>query len=260
MKKYHPYHLVEARPWPIIGGCRALFLTSGSVIYFHYSQNFILLIGFFITILIMIAWWRDIIRESSFQGLHTIKVQTGLKQGMILFITSEILFFFSFFWAFFHRRLAPAIEIGSKWPPEGIEALDPTAIPLLNTLTLLSSGITITWTHHSLITNKKRNSKKALTWTIALGIFFTYLQIIEYLNSSFTISDSIYGSTFFVATGFHGAHVIIGTTYLIICRIRLNFNHFTTNHHIGFETRAWYWHFVDVVWLFLYTCIYWWGS
>nr|ABQ11848.1 cytochrome c oxidase subunit 3 [Sympagella nux] len=260
MKKFHPYHLVEASPWPIIGGCGALFLTSGSVLYFHYTHTTILLIGSLIIIIIMITWWRDVIRESSFQGLHTIKVQTGIKEGMILFISSEVLFFFSFFWAFFHSSLSPAIEIGTHWPPSGIEVLDPIAIPLLNTITLLSSGITITWTHHSLITSKKNNATISLTWTIILGIFFTLLQILEYLNSSFTISDSIYGSTFFVATGFHGAHVIIGTTFLIICRIRLNYNHFTTQHHIGFETSAWYWHFVDVVWLFLYTCIYWWGS
>ena len=259
MKKYHPFHLVEPRPWPIIGGCGALFLTTGRILYFHFTHTTILLTGFTIMIIIMITWWRDVIRESSFQGLHTNKVQTGLKQGMILFISSEVLFFFSFFWAFFHRRLAPTTEIGTNWPPEGIEPLDPIAIPLLNTLVLLSSGITVTWTHHSLITGKKNNATKRLAWTILLGIFFTCLQVLEYCNSSFTISDSIYGSTFFVATGFHGAHVLIGTTFLLICWTRLNYNHFTKSHHIGFETRAWYWHFVDVVWLFLYTCIYWWG-
>ena len=173
MKKYHPYHLVEARPWPIIGGCGALFLTCGSILYFHYSHNTIIITGFIVTRIIMITWWRDVIRESSFQGLHTMKVQLGLKQGMILFISSEVLFFFSFFWAFFHRRLAPTIEIGANWPPEGIETLNPTAIPLLNTLTLLSSGITVTWTHHSLITNKKDNASKRLTWTIILGLLHT---------------------------------------------------------------------------------------
>ena len=257
MKKYHSYHLVEARPWPIIGSCATLFLTRGRILFFHYTQITLISLGTIIILIIMTTWWRDIIRESSFQGYHTHKVQTRLKQGMILFITSEILFFFSFFWAFFHRRLVPTTEIGTYWPPEGINSLNPIAIPLLNTLTLLRSGITITWTHHSIITGKKKNSLTRLTWTIILGIFFTFLQILEYHNSSFTISDSIYGSTFFIATGFHGLHVLIGTTFLSISWLRLKNNHFTKTHHIGFETRAWYWHFVDVVWLFLYTCIYW---
>ena len=205
MKKYHPYHLVEARPWPIIGGCGALFLTCGSILYFHYSHNTIIITGFIVTRIIMITWWRDVIRESSFQGLHTMKVQLGLKQGMILFISSEVLFFFSFFWAFFHRRLAPTIEIGANWPPEGIETLNPTAIPLLNTLTLLSSGITVTWTHHSLITNKKDNASKRLTWTIILGLFFTYLQALEYYNSSFTVIPELSNVSVFsrgMAVGF----------------------------------------------------------
>nr|ABQ11834.1 cytochrome c oxidase subunit 3 [Iphiteon panicea] len=260
MKKYHPYHLVEPSPWPIIGSYAALFLTIGSILYFHYTHTTILISGFIITTLIMIVWWRDTIRESSFQGLHTTKVQTGLKQGMILFISSEVLFFFSFFWAFFHSSLAPTTEIGASWPPEGISPLNPIAIPLLNTIVLLSSGITVTWTHHSLITSQKNEALISLTWTILLGIFFTSLQALEYHDSSFTITDSIYGSTFFVATGFHGLHVLIGTTFLSICWLRINKNHFTNTHHIGFETSAWYWHFVDVVWLFLYTCIYWWGS
>ena len=259
MKKYHPYHLVEPRPWPIIGGCATLFLTRGRILFFHYTHTTLISIGTIIIIIIMIIWWRDVIREASFQGIHTHKVQTGLKQGMILFISSEVLFFFSFFWAFFHRRLAPTLEIGANWPPEGINPLNPIAIPLLNTLTLLRSGITITWTHHSIITGTKKNALSSLAWTIILGVFFTFLQGLEYYNSSFTISDSIYGSTFFVATGFHGLHVLIGTTFLSICWLRLKRNHFTQKHHIGFETRAWYWHFVDIVWLFLYTCIYWWG-
>ena len=259
INKYHPYHLTEQRPWPIIGRRGILFITTGSILYFHFSYRYILITGFILTIRIRIIWWRDIIREASFQGLHTTKVQIRLKYGMILFIISEILFFFSFFWAFFHSRLVPTTEIGSIWPPEGINPLNPLAIPLLNTLTLLSSGITITWAHHSIITRKKSQRLQGLTYTIILGIFFTLLQAFEYQDSPFTIADSIYGSTFFVATGFHGLHVLIGTTFLIVCLTRLTLNHFTNTHHIGFETRSWYWHFVDIVWLFLYTCIYWWG-
>nr|AJF93990.1 cytochrome c oxidase subunit 3 [Tabachnickia sp. DVL-2014] len=260
MKIKHPYHIIEPSPWPILGSISALFLTGGSIIYFHFKQTPLLLIGAITTILTMTLWWRDIIRESSYQGLHTYKVQTGLKLGIILFILSEILFFFSFFWAFFHSSLVPTIEIGSTWPPEGIIVINPLSIPLLNTIILLSSGATVTWTHHSIITGKKKESKNSLKWTIILGILFTSLQGFEYYNTTYTISDSIYGATFFVATGFHGLHVLIGSTFLLICWFRIKHNHFTKNHHLGFEASTWYWHFVDIVWLLLFICIYWWGS
>nr|AIE43807.1 cytochrome oxidase subunit 3 [Lophophysema eversa] len=259
MKIRHPYHIVEPRPWPILGSLRALLLTRGSIIYFHFRQTTILITGIITIIFTTILWWRDIIRESSFQGLHTKKVQTGLKIGIILFILSEILFFFSFFWAFFHRRLVPTIEIGRTWPPEGITIINPSSIPLLNTIILLSSGATITWAHHAIIAGKKIERKNRLKWTIILGILFTRLQRFEYFDTTFTISDRIYGRTFFVATGFHGLHVLIGRTLLITCWFRITLNHFTQTHHVGFEGGTWYWHFVDIVWLFLFLCIYWWG-
>nr|YP_010890049.1 cytochrome c oxidase subunit III [Bargmannia lata]WJJ70061.1 cytochrome c oxidase subunit 3 [Bargmannia lata] len=255
--KYHPYHLVNPSPWPYIIGCGVLLLTSGLVIFFSYSKIFIFFIGFFIIIFTMILWFKDIIRESTYQGLHTKSVLSGLKIGFILFIISEILLFFSFFWAFFHSSLSPSIEIGLLWPPLNIEALNPFSIPLLNTAILLSSGATVTWTHHCLLKGEKKNVLKALSLTISLGILFTLFQVFEYYEASFSISDSVYGAVFFIATGFHGFHVLIGTLFLGICLIRINFSHFTISHHFGFEAASWYWHFVDVVWLFLFICIYW---
>ena len=260
MTHQHPYHLVDQRPWPLTGAIRALMMTSGLILWFHIGKSFIFLTGLILLILTIIKWWRDIIRESTFLGLHTLPVRKGLRYGMILFITSEICFFFAFFWAFFHSSLAPTIELGISWPPSGINPIKPFLIPLLNTAVLLSSGITVTWTHHRILSNNRKEAIQRLLLTILLGAYFTSLQAWEYLDSSFTIADRIYGATFFVATGFHGFHVLIGTTFLAICFFRLFFSHFSKHHHFGFEAAAWYWHFVDVVWLFLYICIYWWGS
>nr|AMW67974.1 cytochrome c oxidase subunit III [Balmes birmanus] len=256
----HPYHLVDYSPWPLTGALGALFTTTGMIKWFHQYDNSLLILGNFIMILTMIQWWRDVTREGTFQGLHTMEVTTGLRWGMILFIISEIFFFISFFWAFFHSSLSPTIELGINWPPKGIIPFNPLEIPLLNTMILLSSGVTITWAHHSLMNNNYTQTTQGLLFTVLLGFYFTMLQAYEYIEASFTIADSIYGSTFFMATGFHGLHVIIGSTFLLICLIRhINF-HFSANHHFGFEAAAWYWHFVDVVWLFLYISIYWWGS
>lgn len=205
-------------------------------------------------------WWRDIIREGSFENRHTREVLKGLKLGIILFITSEIFFFLRFFWAFFHSSLSPDIFIGQIWPCQGIKTFNPIAIPLINTLILLRSGISLTASHHSIILGIKKKSILYLSLTVFLGIYFSILQYIEYKEASFSISDSVYGSCFFIATGFHGLHVLIGTIFLIVCLIRLIKKHFSSNHHFGFEAAAWYWHFVDVVWLFLYICIYWFGK
>nr|YP_009003541.1 cytochrome c oxidase subunit III [Indotyphlus maharashtraensis]AGZ19026.1 cytochrome c oxidase subunit III [Indotyphlus maharashtraensis] len=256
----HAYHMVDPSPWPLTGAIAALLMTSGLAMWFHYGMTTILLLGFMVLILTMLQWWRDIIRESTFQGHHTITVQQGLRYGMILFITSEVFFFLGFFWAFYRASLAPTIELGECWPPTGILPLDPFEVPLLNTAVLLASGVTVTWAHHSIMTSNRKEAIHALTLTIMLGLYFTALQAMEYFEAPFTISDGIYGSTFFVATGFHGLHVIIGSTFLIVCLIRQIMYHFTQKHHFGFEAAAWYWHFVDVVWLFLYVSIYWWGS
>nr|YP_009706292.1 cytochrome c oxidase subunit III [Cyclommatus strigiceps vitalisi]ASF90505.1 cytochrome c oxidase subunit III [Cyclommatus strigiceps vitalisi] len=260
MHKNHPYHLVDASPWPILGAFSAMITMIGMIKWFHFYNSSLLLIGFITTSLVMYQWWRDITREGTFQGLHTYSVTMGLRWGMILFITSEILFFVSFFWAFFHSSLSPSIELGMNWPPKGISPFNPIQIPLLNTLILLTSGLTVTWAHHSLIENNSTQTSQSLILTVILGVYFTALQAYEYIEAPFCIADAIYGSTFFMATGFHGLHVIIGTTFLAVCLYRHLNNHFSSIHHFGFEAAAWYWHFVDVVWLFLYISIYWWGS
>nr|QOL00730.1 cytochrome c oxidase subunit III [Ruspolia lineosa] len=256
----HPYHLVNPSPWPLTGALGALTLTSGLVKWFHHYNPSLLILGTLIMVLTTIQWWRDITREGTYQGLHTLPVNYGLRWGMILFIVSEIFFFISFFWAFFHSSLSPAIELGTMWPPSGIHPFNPLQIPLLNTSILLASGVTVTWAHHSLMESNYSQATQGLFFTIILGIYFTILQAYEYIEAPFTIADSAYGSTFFMATGFHGLHVIIGTTFLAVCFYRHLLAHFSPNHHFGFEAAAWYWHFVDVVWLFLYITIYWWGS
>nr|YP_010975288.1 cytochrome c oxidase subunit III [Aneogmena fischeri]WNX92422.1 cytochrome c oxidase subunit III [Aneogmena fischeri] len=256
----HPFHLVDYSPWPLTASIGAMVMVSGLVKWFHQYDYSLLLLGNFITIITIFQWWRDVSRESTYQGLHTNMVVTGLRWGMILFILSEVLFFVSFFWAFFHSSLSPTIELGMMWPPIGIIPFNPFQIPLLNTIILLTSGITVTWAHHSLMKSNYSQTTQGLFFTVILGIYFTILQAYEYIEASFTIADSVYGSTFFVATGFHGIHVLIGTTFLFICLMRHLNSHFSKNHHFGFEAAAWYWHFVDIVWLFLYISIYWWGN
>ena len=255
-----PFHLVELRPWPLTSAIGALTLTIGLAAWFHGHGIWCFLLAITLIIISIIQWWRDVIREATFIGHHTSYVAKGLRVGIILFITSEVLFFFAFFWAFFHRRLSPTPEIGSCWPPIGINPLNPFSVPLLNTAVLLASGVTVTWAHHSLIENSRNGAIQALSLTVLLGAYFTVLQAGEYAVAPFSIADRIYGSTFFVATGFHGIHVLIGSTFLIVCLIRTIAHHISVGHHVGFETAAWYWHFVDVVWICLYICIYWWGS
>nr|YP_010926047.1 cytochrome c oxidase subunit III [Litostrophus scaber]WKF19547.1 cytochrome c oxidase subunit III [Litostrophus scaber] len=255
----HPYHLVEKSPWPLTASLGALSITLGSTYWFHNHIHYLSLLGLTILLMTMVQWWRDITREATYQGLHTPNVVSGLKWGMILFIISEIFFFVAFFWAFYHSSLSPTLELGSSWPPTSIIPFNPFQIPLLNTAILLASGVTVTWAHHSMIEANFSKSKNALLLTVFLGIYFTLLQAFEYNQAPFSISDSVYGSSFFMATGFHGFHVLIGTSFLTICLSRHFSNHYSNHHHFGFEAAIWYWHFVDVVWLFLYVSIYWWG-
>nr|QJD22448.1 cytochrome c oxidase subunit III [Haustorioides koreanus] len=255
----HPYHLVEKSPWPLIASLSAMLLTSGLVKWFHEFTPDLFLLGLGSVLISATQWWRDVAREGSFQGLHTLKVTSGLRWGMVLFIVSEVLFFFSFFWAFFHSSLNSTMEIGGVWPPTAIQSFNPFHIPLLNTAILLASGVTVTWAHHATTENNHTQSVQGLFLTILLGVYFTLLQGVEYAEASFSIADSVYGSTFFVATGFHGLHVIIGSTFLFVCFLRAISGHFSSSHHMGLEAAIWYWHFVDVVWLFLYVSIYWWG-
>jgi len=258
----HSFHLVDPSLWPIVSAFSALMLTFGGVLYFHSYSNgsFLWRFGFLMLLFSMYGWWRDVIREGTYEGQHTKSVQTGLKLGVIFFIVSEIMFFFAFFWAFFHVSLNPSVAIGSVWPPVDFPILDPWQLPLANTFILVSSGIMLTSTHYAILAGNKTEACKSLLIVLFMAILFTLNQGYEYITAPFFISSGIYGSVFYLATGFHGFHVIIGTCFLTVCLFRIYFNHFTVEHHIGFEAAAWYWHFVDVVWIFLYITIYWWGS
>ena len=258
----HSWHLVDPSPWPLVASLGGFSMTSGGVLYMHnyIGGGNLLLTGVFMILYVMYTWWRDIVREATFEEQHTFSVQRGMRLGMILFIVSEIMFFFAFFWAFFHSSLSPAFNIGGTWPPVAIAVIPTFGIPLTNTFLLLSSGATVTWAHHAIIVRAKKQALFSLILTLVLASLFTTLQVVEYLDSPFTISDSVFGSCFFMTTGFHGAHVFIGTIFIFVSFIRIIFNHFTSTHHFGFEAAAWYWHFVDVVWLFLFVVVYWWGG
>ncbi len=257
----HPFHVVELSPWPILAATSTLVIFSGAVCYMHHFTGAkILFLGLLLLISVLFCWWRDVIQEGTFEGAHTEKVQLGLRYGMILFIISEIAFFAAFFWAFFHSSITPAVQIGNVWPPLNIESFDPWQLPFVNTLILLCSGVTVTWSHHALLHDEQRDAIVGLALTIILGSVFTFLQYHEYSQATFSLASAIYGSTFYMSTGFHGIHVIIGTLFLLVCLVRLLKGHFSVEHHVGFEAAIWYWHFVDVVWLFLFSFLYWWGN
>lgn len=256
----HPYHLVDESPWPLLSAMGAFFLTSGLVKWFHTNSPSLTLTGIVVILLVMFQWWRDISIEGASQGLHSPMVELGLRWGIALFIVSEVFFFLSFFWAFFHRSLAPAIEIGSSWPPARVHPFNAFQVPLLNTIILLSSGVSATWAHHALMSGNHSSTLHGLVLTVTLGVYFSSLQALEYYEASFRIADRVYGARFYLATGFHGLHVLVGTLFLSVCTIRLTLCQFSPSHHFGFEAAAWYWHFVDVVWLFLFVALYWWGG
>jgi cytochrome c oxidase subunit 3 len=269
--RQHDYHLVDPSPWPIVGAVSAFLLAVGLITWLHNlfaAAPLVFAAGVVGTIYTMVSWWRDVVREAEFQGHHTRVVQLSHRYGMILFIASEVMFFVAWFWAYFNTALFPddvhqvarAALVGGTWPPKGIETFDPWHLPLLNTLILLTSGTTVTWAHHALLENDREGLKWGLILTILLGLTFTAVQAYEYMHAHFAFSGHIYGATFFMATGFHGAHVIIGSIFLIVCLARAMAGHFSPTHHLGFEFAAWYWHFVDVVWLFLFACIYVWGG
>jgi cytochrome c oxidase subunit III len=258
-----PYHLVDPSPWPIVGAIGGLCIVLGIVFYAHFGSWVMLGIGIAVVLATMLLWWRDVIAESRTPGLHTPVVRLGLRYGMLLFITSEVMFFVAFFWAYFNFALFPEHVAGAKiveWPPSGIITVAPFSIPFLNTMILLLSGTTVTWAHHCLIENDRRGMLTGLGLTIFLGLWFTSLQAYEFANAPWAFGKTIYPSVFFMATGFHGFHVIVGTCFLTVCWFRAWAGQFTPERHFGFEAAAWYWHFVDVVWLFLFTCIYWYGA
>ncbi len=258
----HPYHIVDPSPWPILTSFSAFFIVLGLVLHRHsYVIGFDLFaLGLISTLRNVGFWWRDVIREGTFEGQHTSYVQNGLRLGRILFIVSEIRLFFAFFWAYFHASLNPTPALGAVWPPKGIEARNPWLIPLLNTALLLTSGAALTWSHSALIGGYRLEAITGLLLTLVLAVLFTGFQAYEYVNAPFTISDGVYGSTFYRLTGLHGFHVIVGTIFLAVALYRRVRHHFTVSVHVGYESAAWYWHFVDVVWIFLFLAVYVWGD
>ncbi len=271
--KKHDYHLVDPSPWPFIGSVSALVLAVGFIAFIRDMPIAGLQIGGLVfglgvigVLYTMAAWWIDVVKEAQ-AGDHTRVVQLHHRYGMIMFIASEVMFFVAWFWAYFDVALFPGEAIqferaaltGGVWPPEGIQTFNPWHLPLFGTLILLTSGTTVTWAHHAMLENDRQSVKWGLWLTVLLGFAFTCVQAYEYITAYFGFSGHIYGATFFMATGFHGAHVIIGTIFLAVCLWRVYLGHFTPKQHLGFEFAAWYWHFVDVVWIFLFASIYVWG-
>ena len=261
----HPFHLVEFSPWPLFLSFNIINLLLSAVGYMH-NTNFSLLsltLSFIVLFFCIILWFNDVTIEGTYIGYHTKKVVSGLNIGFNLFVVSEIIFFFSLFWAYLHSSLSPDIILGAIWPPVGINAMDPIQLPLLNTILLLSSGFTITFAHHAIIsndTNSRYYTILGFILTILLGVLFILCQFSEYYIADFSFSDSVLGSAFYIATGFHGLHIIIGALMLAIILYRLLNYHFTQNHHAGLNIAILYWHFVDVVWLFVFGLIYVWAS
>jgi cytochrome c oxidase subunit 3 len=265
--KNHDYHLVSPSPWPIVGSIATFILAIGGIMWMKHVTPWVFFIGLVGVLYTMYAWWSDVIKESH-EGDHTPVVQMHMRYGMMLFIASEVMFFVAWFWAYFDgffrhddlEQFGRVAATGGVWPPTGVELFDPFHLPLFNTLLLLTSGTTVTWAHHALLHGDRKGLKWGLVLTILLGAIFSCVQAIEYSEAGFAFSGNMYGATFFMATGFHGFHVFVGTIFLLVCLIRAMRGDLTEKHHLGFEFAAWYWHFVDVVWLFLFASIYVWGS
>jgi cytochrome c oxidase subunit 3 len=246
-----------------LGAFGAFLTVFGIILSAHFGNYVVLVLGLGTVLATMWFWWRDVLREGAVPGAHSAIVRLGLRYGMTLFISSEVMFFVGFFWAYFNFLIFPELQGNGQtiWPPSNIRTFDPFHLPLLNTMILLLSGTTVTWAHHALLEGDRKNLIRGLGITVLLGITFTFCQAIEYAHAPFKFSGGgVYSSTFFLATGFHGFHVIVGTIFLAVCYFRARRGELTPDRHFGFEAAAWYWHFVDVVWLFLFACIYWYGA
>jgi cytochrome c oxidase subunit 3 len=258
-----PYYLPDPSPWPIVGALGAFLIVFGIILAAHNGKYLVLSLGVLTVLTTMFFWWRDLLREGEATGGHSAIVRLGQRYGMTLFIGSEVMFFVGFFWAYFNFLIYPDTQGDGQtmWPPSNVHTFDPFHYPLLNTMILLLSGTTVTWAHHALLEGDRKNLIRGLGITILLGMSFTFFQAVEYSHAPFKFNGGgVYSSTFFLATGFHGFHVIVGTIFLTVCWFRARAGQFTPQRHFGFEAAAWYWHFVDVVWLFLFTCIYWYGA
>jgi len=262
-----PYHIVRPSIWPLASYFAAGLLALGAIFYMHvveFAGMHLgwkgLVLGLFAVLACMYFWWRDVVFEAVMEKAHSVVAKIGFRYGMMLFIASELMFFVAFFWAFFNASLFP---VGGIWPPEGIKMVDPLQLPLMMTMILLLSGCTVTWAHAAIMQGENEDFKLALLLTVILGFVFLGFQIYEYahlVEHYFGFTDGIFASTFYMATGFHGFHVFVGAVFLAVCWFRARLDHFTKESHFGFESAAWYWHFVDVVWLFLFVAVYFWGS
>jgi len=263
--KNHDFHILNPSLWPLMGAVSAFVMLSGMVGYMHdtWTGPWVALIGLLMVLFTMFVWWKDVVHEGE-TGDHTPVVMIGIRYGVIMFIMSEVMFFLAWFWNFFKHALYPMTEgtplVDGVWPPEGIHTFDPWHLPLINTLILLCSGAAATWAHHAIQHDDRKGLVNGLVLAILLGALFTMFQAYEYSHGEFGFAGNIYGATFFMATGFHGFHVIIGTIFLAVCLVRALKGQMTAEHHLGFEAAAWYWHFVDVVWLFLFFAVYVWGG
>lgn len=260
-KKYYlnGWHSVSPSPWPLLMSISVFSTAVGFVLWVSKNFPYFMFIGLISIVLIFTLWCKDVIIEATYQGAHTLRVIYTLKMGFYFFVLSEAMFFTSFFWAYFHSMLSPSPEIGVSWPPKGIDAISPLGIPLLNTIILVWSGIFASASHHFCKGKNKEHALMSLNLSFLLGILFTIVQYYEFKWCTFTIADSVFGSTFFILTGFHGFHVLIGTIFLIVNYYRLKYNHFTPNRHLGLECAIVYWHFVDIIWILVYIVVYIWS-
>jgi cytochrome c oxidase subunit 3 len=262
VQQFHPHHLTLNSPWPILTANSVLAMLTGAVLWFNGIENGTTLfaLGTLTTTAAWVLWFKDVTTEGTLLGHHTRVVQSGLSMGVSLFIVTELFVFVSVFWAYLHSSLSPTVELGTQWPPVGIVPLSPLTVPLLNTLLLVSSGATVTYGHHAVLLGQRGPALIGLVLTVVLAVVFTGLQVVEYGQAGFTMPDGAYGSCFYFSTGLHGAHVIVGTVFIAVGLARLWLYHSTRQHHVGLEASIAYWHFVDLVWLFLYLAVYWWSG
>ena len=263
-EKRHDYHILQPSIWPFLASVGAFVMLFGAVLWMHDITPFLFFIGFALVLYCMYGWWGETVAENV-AGDHTPVVRIGLRYGFILFVLSEVMFFLAWFWSFFKHALYPMNEYeGSTYTPPDFYQVNAFELPLMNTLVLLLSGCAVTWAHHALVhKGSRKDVEHGLLIAVLLGIAFTFLQAYEYryllVEQDWVFGEDKFFSTFFLATGFHGLHVIIGTIFLFVCYLRVRAGHFTADNHVGFEAAAWYWHFVDVVWLFLFFAVYVWG-